>query len=92
MRATTSPRRAPAGFTLIELLVVISIIGILMGLLLGAVQKVRDVGKRTAAVSEISQLDEAVVFSGHWMAQERPAEVNAALARWIALRLPDVWP
>ncbi len=39
-----------------------------------------------------SRLDEAVVQSGHWMAQERPAEVNAALARWIATRLPDVWP
>ena len=38
-----------------------------------------------------NQLDEAVVFSGHWMAQERPAEVNAALARWVARRLPDVW-
>ena len=59
MRATNSPRRHPAGFTLIELLVVISIIGILMGLLLGAVQKVRDVGKRTTVVSEINQLDMA---------------------------------
>ena len=39
-----------------------------------------------------SRLDEAVVLSGHWMAQERPAEVNAALARWIATRLSEAWP
>ena len=62
MRATNSPRparRGHLGFTLIELLVVISIIGILMGLLLGGVQKVREVGKRTTVVSDINQLDMA---------------------------------
>jgi hypothetical protein len=26
------------------------------------------------------------------MAQERPMEVNAALAKWIAIKLPDAWP
>ena len=36
-------------------------------------------------------LMEAVVTSGHWMAQEQPIAVNAALARWLALRLPDLW-
>lgn len=39
-----------------------------------------------------SHLDEAVICSGHWMAQERPAEVNAALVRWLVERLPAVWP
>jgi len=28
-----------------------------------------------------ARLDEAVVYSGHWMAQERPADVNRVLAR-----------
>ena len=37
-------------------------------------------------------LTEVVVASGHWMAQEKPRVVNAALARWLATRLPDVWP
>ena len=39
-----------------------------------------------------ADLTEAVVESGHWMAQEKPAEVNAALAKWLAARLPDLWP
>jgi pimeloyl-ACP methyl ester carboxylesterase len=37
-------------------------------------------------------LTEAVLDTGHWMAQERPAEVNAALARWLATRVSSVWP
>jgi pimeloyl-ACP methyl ester carboxylesterase len=37
-------------------------------------------------------LTEVVVPSGHWMAQEKPRVVNAALAKWIATKLPDVWP
>ena len=36
-------------------------------------------------------LTEVVVPSGHWMAQEKPVEVNAALAKWLAGRLPWLW-
>src|SRR5215471_6273442 len=36
-------------------------------------------------------LTEAVVDSGHWMAQEQPAAVNAALAKWLATKA-NVWP
>jgi len=39
-----------------------------------------------------SRLDEAVIDSGHWMAQERPMAVSAALVRWLVERLPAVWP
>ena len=41
---------------------------------------------------DCTDLTEVIVFSGHWMAQERPIEVNAALAKWIALKMPNVWP
>ncbi len=37
-------------------------------------------------------LTEVIVPSGHWMAQEKPRAVNAALAKWLAVQLPEVWP
>ena len=37
-------------------------------------------------------LTEVIVPSGHWMAQEKPRAVNAALARWLAVKLPEIWP
>ena len=37
------------------------------------------------------QLNEMTVDSGHWMAPEKPVQVNAALARWLATQLPAAW-
>ena len=39
-----------------------------------------------------SNLTEAVIDAGHWVAQERPAEVNGLLARWLASYVPQAWP
>jgi len=90
MNRSQSCRPKRAGFTLVELLVVIAIIGVMVGLLLPAVQAAREAARRMSCTNNLKQLGLAMHNYHDTHRAFPPHSLNANRLAWTVHVLPFI--
>jgi prepilin-type N-terminal cleavage/methylation domain-containing protein/prepilin-type processing-associated H-X9-DG protein len=87
-RAPYPASRGPIGFTLVELLVVITIIGVLIALLLPAVQAAREAARQLQCKNNLKQIGLGIHMFHDAHNRIPPSRLNCQSGSWVV----SIWP